>query len=457
MLLSIRQHNPLTIFVKLAFIIFVGEVIVMRVLAWLHLPDDAFLWVLDATLLSLLTFPPIYFFVVFPLKRAQRHVAESEARTHAIVSSAADGIITIDEQGIVESFNTAAERIFGYAANEVIGQNLNVLIPSPDNEQHDEYIARYLRTGKAKIIGSGREVEGRRKDGTLFPMDLLVSEVRLGAQRLFTGILRDITERKRAEEAVRDAQERLLEQRRRETERVEEELDKVRNELIRKTRLAAIGQVSASIGHELRNPLGAIRNSVYLLRRRCPDSTKQWTEYLDIVDQEVHRANGTISNLMEMSRPKEPSRQQVDLGRIVQEAWAQLGLPNRIMLQEAYKPDPFTVTADQEQLRQVLGNLIRNSVQAMEGEPGRITVGASRTEDYDTITVEDDGEGVPAEHRERLFEPLFSTKAKGTGLGLTICRQIIEAHAGTIDLVPAQGSGAAFQIRLPRAVRTETL
>ncbi|MCP4590269.1 MAG: hypothetical protein GY842_05975, partial [bacterium] len=262
-------------------------------------------------------------------------------------------------------------------------------------------------------------------------------------------IFHDITERKRAEREVREANTRLLAHKEQERQRVEAEVERLRSELVNKTRLAAIGQVSASIGHELRNPLGAIRNAVYLLRRKATDSQAKRTNYISMIEQEINRANQTITDLMEMARPKHPHQQDIDLGEAIRDATQRANIPEGVRLSIALEPDPFRTHADPSQMRQVLNNLITNAVQAV-GNNGEISVDARRDSGYDEVQVRDTGPGVPEEDRERLFEPLFSTKAKGTGLGLTICRQIIERHGGTIEFVHPQGGNPAFLIRLPR-------
>ncbi|MFQ5807178.1 MAG: ATP-binding protein [Phycisphaerae bacterium] len=269
--------------------------------------------------------------------------------------------------------------------------------------------------------------------------------VALGARRIATRV----RERDRAEAATREVQARLVEQQRHEKERIRAELDKVREELVRKTRLATIGQVSASIAHDLRNPLGSVRNAAYFLRRRLAGNEPQLAEHLDVIDQEVTAADRIISGLMDMTRAKDPVKQPLDLGQIVQEAFDRINLPEQIRWRMSLDPDPFTVSADSSQLRQVVGNIVNNAAQAMEG-PGEILVTTSRFADYDTIIFEDEGPGVAPEIGERVFEPLFTTRSKGTGLGLTICRQIVERHGGTIDMLDHTGRGAAFRIRLPR-------
>ncbi|NQT14072.1 MAG: hypothetical protein HQ582_15065 [Planctomycetes bacterium] len=256
-------------------------------------------------------------------------------------------------------------------------------------------------------------------------------------------------QRVRAEEATRQAQEKLLDQQRHETERVETELGKVREELVRKTQLAAIGQVSASIAHDLRNPLGSVRNAAYYLKRILPKEDPQIAEFLGVIEEEVQAADRIIGGLLGMTQGREPGKQTVNLARLVTEVLNRRDLRGAVRCRITTDPDPFEVSADPGQLRQLIGNLLENAIDTMGGH-GEFIVEAARSAAYDTILVRDTGPGVALGVRENLIEPLVSTKAKGIGLGLAICRQIAESHGGTIDVAHHEGPGAAFEIRLPR-------
>jgi len=270
----------------------------------------------------------------------------------------------------------------------------------------------------------------------------------------------DITELRKAEQEARDAQQKLIEQQRYEKQRVEEELAKVRDELVRTTRLATIGQVSASIAHDLRNPLGAVRNASYFLRSQLSKdqpliSAKDRAvagkafEHLEIIDQEVIKADQIITNLLEMARPRMPNKQAVDLAKMVSEVLNQVRRTETVRCLTSLVPEPFVVWADPHQLRQAITNIVSNAVDAMKGH-GELFVDATRSSDYDTLIFRDTGPGFAPEVRDKVFEPLVTTKATGTGMGLTICRQIVEKHGGTIDAEDCQGRGAAIRIHLPR-------
>ncbi|MGE3536466.1 MAG: CHASE domain-containing protein [Candidatus Tectimicrobiota bacterium] len=255
-------------------------------------------------------------------------------------------------------------------------------------------------------------------------------------------------DRLQAEQALQLTQAQLLAQQQRQTERVAAELARTQQQLVQHTRLATIGQVAASIAHELRNPLGAVRNAAYLLRRRLRRDGTASMDYLEIITTEIASADQIIRNLLEMSRGTRPVKRPVLLSPLLDESRRRLGLSPQIVWQCTTIPTPFEIWADAGQLQQVFSNLFMNAAQAM-GPQGRLEVAAHRTTAYDCITVTDSGPGVPADLREQLFEPLVTSKAQGTGLGLTICRQIIERHGGSITFVEPQGAGATVCIRLP--------
>ena len=385
-----------------------------------------------------------------------RRLQESEEQLRLAITEAPFPIMIHAEGGEVIRINKIWTELSGYAPEEIrtlsewteraSGQREEVV-----GSRIDKVFERDTRVEEGEYSITPRHGDSLIWDFSSAPLGKLPD-----GRRLVISMAKDITKHRRAEEAIRAAQEALLDQQRREKEHIQTELEKVRNELVTRTRLATIGQVSASIGHELRNPLGSVRNAVYLLKRRVPEGDPKWAEYLDMIDQEVNRANRTIGNLMEMSRPKEPYKQEADLGQVVQQACAEANLPAGVRWRMSLDPDPFLLSADPGQLRQVLSNLLINAVQAMDGA-GQITLAATRAGDYDSIIVEDDGPGIAPEQREHVFEALFSTKARGTGLGLAICRQVIERHGGTIELCEGKGGGAAFQIQLPRLVQREVL
>jgi two-component system, NtrC family, sensor kinase len=395
------------------------------------------------------------------LQRTQMEASlrESEARNRAIVEAAIDGFITISEQGHIESFNPAAEQIFGYTACEVMGQNITVLMPEPYHSEHDNYLANYLKTGERKIIGIGRELVGRRKDGTTFPMRLAVSEVRLGDRRMFIGLTRDITEQKQAMEREKNQQRQLL------------QADK----------MASLGVLVSGVAHEIHNPNYYITLNARLIERAWNHIMPILHEYYEEngefviagmpytqasekipplirgISDGAKRIQKIVQSLKNFARQDTGDfNQQVDVNSVVESATVILN--NLIKNSTHHFSVEFsrnlpTIRGNSQQLEQVLVNLITNSCQALKDKDGGIVVSTSHDRDSNRliITVVDEGEGIVPQHLSRITEPFFTTKQDrgGTGLGLSVSYGIIQAHGGTLNFVSDVGKGTTATIILP--------
>ena len=371
-------------------------------------------------------------------KRAEQTLRGSEAMTRAGVQTVKDGVVTIDERGTVLSFNPAAERIFGYTAGEVIGQNVRMLMPPPYRDEHDDYIASYQRTGERKMIGIGREVRGRRKDGATFPLDLQVGEFADEAGRRFVGTIRDVTERKQTEEQVRRQQA----------------------ELAHVLRIATVEHLAAGLAHELNQPLTAIANDVEACATYVRSGQRGSRRLLALLDRavaEALRAGQIVHHLREFVRRGEPRLESADLCEVVRNAtrWLVRDMEHeRITLRLDLPPQALRVSVDHVQLEQVLVNLIQNAIDAIReagNKTREIRIRAARTEDgMAEVAVDDTGTGFPAAAAERLYEPFFTTKAQGMGMGLAISRSIVETHGGRLSVGPrASGAGATVRLALP--------
>jgi PAS domain S-box-containing protein len=378
-----------------------------------------------------------------------------EARLRAILESAVDAIVTIDATGRVESFNPAAERLFGYAAAEVIGRNVSVLMPEPYAAGHDRYLRRYLATGERRIIGIGREVVGRRKDGSTFPMHLSVGEAAAPDGRLFTGIIHDLTDRKRDEEALR-ASHRELERALADLRAKGDELNAMTQQLWQAAKLAAVGELAAGIAHELNNPLATVGLRVESILAQTPEGDPR-RRPLEVVDQEVERMGHLVANLLSFSRRGQPRVSTLDLREELAKTLDLVRhlLRNRgVSAAEHLDPALPAVHADRQLLRQVFLNLFTNALDAM-AQGGALTVRArpGRLGDSAAVTVEvaDTGTGIPPEHLPRIFEPFFTTKeeGKGTGLGLAVCRRVVQEQGGVIEIESELGRGTTVRITLP--------
>jgi PAS domain S-box-containing protein len=349
-------------------------------------------------------------------------IEEQHARLNAILDTAADGVITINAQGDIESFNPAAERMFGWRKEEVVGKNVSLLMPQPEKDEHDRYLVDYLRTGRKKIIGVGREVSGLRKDGSQFPMDLAVSEVRRRDRRFFTGMVRDITERKRAE------QDR---------------------------RLAAVGQMLSAIAHESRNSLQRIQACLEMLRLDFEDNPEA-ARQLDGIERASDNLTRLFEELREFAAPLNLQREACDLGEIWRIAWANLAHMRRdrqAELRESGHGTDLRLEADGFRLEQVFRNMMENSLAACQ-DPVEIDIVCSEELHQGApsvcIHIRDNGPGLSEEQKRRLFDAFYTTKAKGTGLGMAISRRIVEAHGGRIAVGEDCTRGAEFRLVLPR-------
>jgi two-component system sensor kinase FixL len=373
---------------------------------------------------------------------------EREARLRSILETAPDAIIVIDESGIMESYSSAAERLFGFTAEEAIGQNVKILMPAPYRERHDGYLNHYLDTGERKIIGIGRVVVGQRKDGTTFPMELAVGEVTTGGRRLFTGFIRDLTERQMNESRMQELQ----------------------SELLHMSRVSDVGQMASAIAHELNQPLTAILNYVQAIRRIMVSEgialPPKAAGAMDKAVVQATRASAIVQHLRSFIRKGETERSVEDLNKIVNEATA-LGLVGAketgISVRVEFSGEPLTVFIDKIQIQQVVFNLVRNAIEAMgEAPPPRhLLVSASLTKIQDDgaaaeVSVTDSGPGLAPHVLERLFQPFLTTKEKGMGLGLSICQSIIDGHGGRLEAVPNAGPGVTFRFTLPLLSQDDT-
>jgi PAS domain S-box-containing protein len=351
--------------------------------------------------------------------RLEGALGSSEARWRAVIDSAVDGIIVIDEHGRVEAFNPAAERLFGYPAQEVLGRNVDMLMPSPYREEHDTYLARYLTTGRAKIIGAGREVEGLRKDGTTFPLHLSVGQVTMRGERKFTGILHDLTSRVQMETQLRE-----------------------------QAALAKLGEMAAVIAHEVKNPLAGIRGAVQIFGRQMSEGGAH-TQVLKEIISRIDALDQMMKDLLLFARPPQPRRSSIDVVPLVTTTVNLLSEdPALKEVDVKVEGSAPAVSADPEMLRIVVQNLLINSAHAMNGK-GRIRVAVGQVDSACQIAFIDSGPGIPMEIRAKIFTPFFTTKSRGSGLGLPTVKRLVEAHDGHIAIECPAAGGTTVVVRLP--------
>jgi two-component system sensor kinase FixL len=376
-------------------------------------------------------------------ERVTLGLAQREAHLRSLLDTVPDAIVVIDEGGLIRDFSPAAERMFGWDANEVLGRKVDLLMPDPYRTAHAGYLQRYYDTGEKRIIGKGRVVVGERRDGSTFPLELAVGEMRVGSQRHFTGFIRDLTERQQAEARLQELQ----------------------SELVHVSRLTALGEMASALAHELNQPLSAIANylkgSTLLLDRenvpleRVRDAVKR-------AGEQALRAGDIIRRLREFVARGETERGVENLPKLVEEAsaLALVGVKEAgIRVVFAFNPTVDLVLADKVQIQQVLLNLIRNAIDAMtqsDGTRRELTIAIRPLDDnMAEVTVEDTGPGIDPEVAERLFQPFVTTKRTGMGVGLSISRTIVEAHGGHIWSGARPGGGAVFGLTLRRIGREE--
>jgi len=373
---------------------------------------------------------------------AVRRLEAREAHLRSILDTVPDAMVVIDDHGLIQSFSAAAERLFGWNEDEVQGRNVAMLMPAPYREQHDSYLQRYRATGERRIIGVGRVVVGERRDGSTFPMELAVGEVRSSGPRLFTGFVRDLTERRSTERRLQDLQ----------------------SELVHVSRLTALGEMASALAHELNQPLSAIANymkgSERLLTVDPPDKAKIKGALASAGEQAL-RAGQIIRRLRDFVAKGEAERRIENLPKLLEEAGALAmiaGKEGGVHLRFAISRQVELVLADKVQVQQVVLNLMRNAIEAMEGASVRELIVAAHLapDDMVEVSVSDTGKGIAPEIAEHLFQPFMTTKATGMGVGLSISRTIIESHGGRIWAEPGQDGGTVFRFTL-RAVRKEEL
>jgi two-component system sensor kinase FixL len=367
---------------------------------------------------------------------------ERAAHLASILDSIPDAMIVIDEHGLIQSFSSAAERLFGYAAAQVLRKNVKLLMPSPYRENHDGYLNRYLGTGERRIIGIGRVVVGQRRDGSTFPMELAVGEMHVHNRRFFTGFIRDLTERQQTEARLQELQ----------------------SELVHMSRLTAMGEMASALAHELNQPLSAIANymkgSRRLLASSSDDSAGLVRDAMDKAADQALRAGEIIRRLRDFVARGESERRVEDVKKLVEEAsaLALVGAKDKgVRVRFSFAPGFDYVLADKVQVQQVLLNLMRNAIEAMEDSPIRELVIATAPAPGGVIeiSVADTGAGIAPEVSAQLFQPFVTTKRTGMGVGLSISRTIIEAHGGSIAARPNAGGGTVFSFTLPAVTKEE--
>jgi two-component system sensor kinase FixL len=365
----------------------------------------------------------------------------------ALMDAAVDAIIIIDTGGRIQRFNRAAEALFGYRENEVRGKNVSLLMPEPHRSRHDGYLERYLATGQAAIIGKGRQETGVRRNGDTFPMLLSVGEVKQAGLNGFVGIIRDLTEVRQAQERVRRLEEQLL----------------------HADRLVILGELTAGIAHEINQPLTAIAAYADAGRKiidrlddvsgqagdAAPPGTDDMRSICERIGGQARRAGEVVQRLRGLVRGGRASKARHDVNDIIKNILLLFEFEiKRSAAELIFVPldPPETLYVDEIQVQQILVNLVKNSLDAiaeLDRSGGRVEIAVVRAGQEVRISVTDNGPGVPEAYRSRLFDSFFTTKPKGVGLGLSICKSIAAAHGGTLRYETPEEGGSRFSLTLP--------
>lgn len=363
---------------------------------------------------------------------------QGDESLHALIDTVPDAMVVIDATGIIRSFSKGAETMFGYAEDEVLGDDVSLLMPSPDREMHDRFVSRYLETGEKHIIGTGRATTARHRDGSTFPISISIGELKVDGRIGFVAFIRDLTESLAAQR----------------------ELHTLQSELAHVSRISSMGSLATSLAHELNQPLTAVANYANsardLLREPTKENVALSQEAMDECAHQALRAGQIVHRMRDFISRGEIERRNASLQRLVQEA-AALALMNGdgkgVDFETNLDPELDEVQVNPLQIQQVVLNLLRNALEAMlKVRHRKLRVTSSQSgENFVRVTVSDSGPGIEPNIAERLFHPFNSSKSSGMGVGLSICHSIITSHEGKVWVEPSDLGGTSFHFTIPLA------
>jgi len=356
------------------------------------------------------------------IEKRTEELLESERRYSVLVEEAGDGVVILQDGKIV-FLNKRVAEITGYSRDEIVGGLLEKLVELVDEKYRKLVIERHARRLRGETAPVTREIEIIGKIGKPVAVEVSGTLIQFKGRPAILGIMRDIRERKRMEE-----------------------------QRLKLEKLATIGKLATMVAHDLRNPLTSIINASYYIKNTCPARAnaecKTAFEMLDIIEQETLFANNIINDLLDFAAKRPLQKKRQNINKLIEDSLTESNIPENVKVERNFA-EKAIANVDENQLERAFLNLVKNAVQAMPNG-GQLTITTSETEDHIEIRLTDTGVGIPEENMSKIFQPLFTTKAKGIGMGLAICRKIVEQHGGTIDFESKVGRGTTFIIKLPK-------
>ncbi|HKI61949.1 MAG TPA: PAS domain S-box protein [Mariprofundaceae bacterium] len=442
-----RLHSPIRLIVITMVMIFIAEAFVMLLFTLAGVDITLSEGVLDATLLSVLIAPGMYFSLFRPMREQQEKLLRSQQWLKSISDHLPEALITIDENGMVNSFNPAGEKMFGYSAAEIIGKSVNILMQDEDARQHNAQIRRYLDTGESHVIGLIREVEAVRRNGEIFPIELQIRELKSQKHRYFIGMMRDISERRRQER-----QQQLVNERMERTQRLE-----------------SLGVLAGGIAHDFNNILSSVLGNTELLRIDLGSLDADAESCLQNIETGCSHAADLCRQMLAYAGKGRYVIRAVNISDLVQgmEKLIRVSVPRSITVKKNLRDDIPMIHADVAQTEQVVLNLLTNAAEAIGDDKGEIELttgvlelGEKDLQDFEGadgmqpgefvfLEVTDSGCGIKPEDMKHLFEPFFTTKFTGRGLGMSAILGILRSHHGGIQIQSSLGKGTMVRVLIP--------